>query len=525
MPITTNPEFIGTNGRSGSNILGHTKNRRLTGNSSLLFTVSLILFTILTYAAYYVHAFFSLVIWIPFFQTLVKTDISLRALRLFIFILVFNIVSSFWLSSISLPKGVSIWVANSLLMYLPVAVCLLLGRRLISNESRITVLIICWIAFEMLHHQWRLNWPWLSLGNNFGSVPKLVQWYQYTGMLGGTAWILLTSAYSLIVFDAIALKKTLILTAIIMVPIAISLWLITQEAKKEGMVEVYIVQPNAGKGSDELRLLDSVFAKVKVTPPSSEAILFLTETFLKERTSTDAILDSRSIIRIKRHLKAHPNISVLTGILLSRPSEDDEAILDSALNLRYDLLDAIMKIDTSQVIVFRSKSKLIPVEEYKRGLLKVIPFESDDFTPGEGVHSMKINRHLNIVPVICFELLFGNDIARAVSQDVGLIAMIGNEQLLKSSHEKEYYTNIARLRAIENQKYLIKASNKGKCCIISPTGQITIKMVDDKFGVLKCVVPNVKHQSFYTHNVGAIEIGIYLIFLTTIIGTLFFGRK
>ena len=37
---------------------------------------------------------------------------------------------------------------------------------------------------------WDLNWPWLTLGNVFANQPSWIQWYSYTGVLGGTIWVL-----------------------------------------------------------------------------------------------------------------------------------------------------------------------------------------------------------------------------------------------------------------------------------------------------------------------------------------------
>ena len=45
---------------------------------------------------------------------------------------------------------------------------------------------IYWIAFEQLHLHWFLTWPWLTLGNGFAQANHLVQWYEYTGFLGGS---------------------------------------------------------------------------------------------------------------------------------------------------------------------------------------------------------------------------------------------------------------------------------------------------------------------------------------------------
>ena len=48
-----------------------------------------------------------------------------------------------------------------------------------------------WFAFEYLHFNWDLSWPWLAL--EMVSAYPLVQWYEYTGVMGGSLWILIAN--------------------------------------------------------------------------------------------------------------------------------------------------------------------------------------------------------------------------------------------------------------------------------------------------------------------------------------------
>ena len=64
-------------------------------------------------------------------------------------------------------------------------------KNTIQSKNPMLILPILWIAFEYLHLNWDLSWPWLILGNVFASHPVLVQWYSYTGALGGTLWVLI----------------------------------------------------------------------------------------------------------------------------------------------------------------------------------------------------------------------------------------------------------------------------------------------------------------------------------------------
>lgn len=62
-----------------------------------------------------------------------------------------------------------------------------------------TVLVSGWIAYEYLFLNGEISFPWLVLGNGFSMDVKLVQWYEYTGALGGSLWVLVVN---LLVFEA-----------------------------------------------------------------------------------------------------------------------------------------------------------------------------------------------------------------------------------------------------------------------------------------------------------------------------------
>jgi apolipoprotein N-acyltransferase len=50
------------------------------------------------------------------------------------------------------------------------------------------VLAVFFIAFEYFHFDWDLSWPWLTLGNVFASNHGMAQFYEFTGVLGGSLW-------------------------------------------------------------------------------------------------------------------------------------------------------------------------------------------------------------------------------------------------------------------------------------------------------------------------------------------------
>ncbi|MBK7334685.1 MAG: hypothetical protein IPJ00_00350 [Saprospirales bacterium] len=97
--------------------------------------------------------------------------------------IVWNILTTFWLANASFLAGVFSIAANALLMSLPFAL-FHWSRKYLPRLSYL-LLIAFWLTFEYLHLRWELSWPWLTLGNAFSEFPSWVQWYEYTGVLGG----------------------------------------------------------------------------------------------------------------------------------------------------------------------------------------------------------------------------------------------------------------------------------------------------------------------------------------------------
>ena len=56
-----------------------------------------------------------------------------------------------------------------------------------------TLLVSGWIATEFWYTTGDFSWPWLLLGNGFSHEVWAVQWYEYTGIFGGTLWVLLSN--------------------------------------------------------------------------------------------------------------------------------------------------------------------------------------------------------------------------------------------------------------------------------------------------------------------------------------------
>ncbi len=104
---------------------------------------------------------------------------------------VFNLITTYWIAYCTLPGAAAAVILNALLITLVFAAWHACRKQVENRVLQAVMLISFVVAFEYLHLNWDLTWPWLVLGNVFAQTPGLVQWYSITGTLGGTAWILL----------------------------------------------------------------------------------------------------------------------------------------------------------------------------------------------------------------------------------------------------------------------------------------------------------------------------------------------
>ena len=165
-------------------------------------------------------SFFALV---PLFLLEDKTR-NIRASSWLIYssLLIWNIVISWWVGYAEIYSSIFMLLANSWLMYLP-----WLGyrkaRNLVSDQKALLVFISLWLSFEYLHLNWQISWPWFTLGNIFAKHNEVVQWYEITGALGGSLWILTTNVITYMALQKSKIKAWWKPIGFIIIPILLSI--------------------------------------------------------------------------------------------------------------------------------------------------------------------------------------------------------------------------------------------------------------------------------------------------------------
>ena len=99
-----------------------------------------------------------------------------------------NTFTTFWVCNATVGGGIFAILANSLQMSTIFAL-FRLSKKKFSGSLPYIFLALGWIAWERFYFDAEISWPWLVLGNSFARTTWAVQWYEFTGTLGGSLWI------------------------------------------------------------------------------------------------------------------------------------------------------------------------------------------------------------------------------------------------------------------------------------------------------------------------------------------------
>ena len=139
--------------------------------------------------------------------------------------------------------------------------------------------------------------------------------------------------------------------------------------------------------------------------------------------------------------------------------------------------NSVFHMDARGVVLGRyDKRHLVPFGEYIP-LSKLFTFaqtitkDAGHFSPGKDVRVLKLGDH-PVNALICFEAVFPDLARRFVQKGSQLMVNLTNDGWYGDSAAPYQHLAIARVRAVENRRYLLRATNSGISAIIEPSGRI-----------------------------------------------------
>ncbi|MEM1219752.1 MAG: apolipoprotein N-acyltransferase, partial [Bacteroidota bacterium] len=433
-----------------------------------------------------------------------------------------NVLTTFWVANANLGAGTVAMGLNSLFM--AGILWLYYQIRMRFDGLGTLVLIPLWLAFEYLHFQWELNWPWLTLGNAFSALPSIVQWYEFTGALGGSLWALLVNA---LVFQAIknpSLVRPLTAQIVLLLAIPIIGSLLSSPSlprvDQDAALDILLVQPNFEPHYEQNQVNQQLQAKRMadlIRPELDESLdyVVLPETVLGGM-SLKQIGSDRYTRQLQALQDSFPKVRFLIGLATHRFLTDDEAptpftrtlITKKQDTLRYERYNAAVQLSPAQKeeVGLYKKSRLVPGAEFFpfRTFLSFLEPIVDQMGGSVSGLGTQAERSVfssvdgaKIAPIICYESVFGAFVGQYLAKEAQVLVIMTNDGWWDLTAGHKQHAAYARLRAIETRRWVVRAANTGISSVINATGQELARTQYGKTTVLRAQIPLMEGRTFY----------------------------
>ena len=160
----------------------------------------------------------------------------------------------------------------------------------------------------------------------------------------------------------------------------------------------------------------------------------------------------------------------------------------------------------------------VPFEEMLRGLIGFFDLPMSVLSPGEpGQSPLRGADGITLGMAICYEIAYP-ELVREQSTEADALITISNDTWFGKSIGPLQHLQIARMRALENGRYVLRATNDGVTAIIDRKGEVTARLPQFEAGVLTGVFHRTRGTTPFTRFGSMLIVGPLLLFLVVVVG-------
>jgi apolipoprotein N-acyltransferase len=342
-----------------------------------------------------------------------------------------------------------------------------------------------WVAIEVTHGP--LGFAWLALGNAGVDMGVPMRLAPYTGVYGLSFVFAMMSAGLAVAF----LRRSRWQLAWL-APLPLMILLPRLPDFHPGEQVAILTQPNI---SDTAEWTPQSLAAME------RQLAFLSmSAVLSDKSQPPQLLvwpevpaplysDDPEYLRLAANLARVTNTYFLAGVVGHR---SDGGLLNSALLLA----------PAGEVLGRYDKVHLVPFGEFVPwpfGFAKKISTEVGDYQPGEKVVVLPVGDH-KIGAFICYESVFPSFVRQFAADGAELLINISNDSWFDKSAARVQHLKIVRMRAAENQRWLLRSTNDGVTGTIDPAGRLLGTLPNYVASASRTGYSYIKETTFYTRH-------------------------
>ncbi|MEO8225584.1 MAG: apolipoprotein N-acyltransferase [Gammaproteobacteria bacterium] len=377
------------------------------------------------------------------------------------------------------PIAVALCGALILLMALYVAVWGFLTAMTRCREPAwefLAVMPALWVGMEWLRGWLFSGFPWLSLG--YGQIDgPLAAWAPVAGVHGLSLLVALTAG-------ALAVQVTgpgraRLAGLGVLVAVAASTALLTGRTWTEPAGEplkVALVQ--GGIAQDRKWLLEEL---------ETTKALFLDLTLKLD--DADLIIWPEAAIPALAH-EEEDFLRSLGELMKARHQELILGILTFDFGTG-EFRNSLLTLGGNAAVYHKRHlvpfGEYFPVPDFIRNVLRLMNLPYTDITPGlDGQRPLRV-RGVALAPSICYEDAFGNEL-RDFLPEAGLLVNVSNDGWFGDSIAPHQHLQMARFRALESGRFMLRSTNTGITAVIDPRGRVVAQGAQFKAVVVTATV-------------------------------------